>query len=333
MFSFKRLIILLSGLTLAACEGGEVVLPGAQVDDRPASVERVDQSSEVAESEQTDAVNNNGSNSLESGETNSADTDVVVQTDMVPASGAATITDVVLVTGQSNALGSETTYDPQLDRPVDGFYAYTDDGWQPANLNQIWDLGWHPAKGLGDDPHNNFGFHFGKTVAQQSDRVVGIILVTAPGEGISHWDADGFFFRKIRNKVLLALNELPYKSKVDGILWHQGETDWGESGSSDPDLEEPAENDYYSHKLWGLINNFRTEVWFDSERPFICGETARSPINARLNALNRDNDTWTACVPGEGLPTYDEERVHFTAESLRQLGASYADIYLQMKGN
>ncbi len=251
-----------------------------------------------------------------------------------PAVGAATITDLVLITGQSNALGSQTTFDPVLDQPVERFYAYTDQGWQPASLRQVWDLGWHPVKGLGDDPHNNFGFHFGKTVAQQdSNRVVGIILVTAPGEGISHWDADNYFFNKIRNKALLALNDLPQKSGVDGILWHQGETDWSKSGSNDTDLERFPHDDYYSEKLWQLIDNFRSESWFADGRPFICGETARSPINTRLNALNRNSDSWTACVPGEGLETYDEERVHFTAQALRQLGANYAEVYLQMKSN
>ena len=72
------------------------------------------------------------------------------------------------------------------------------------------------------------------------------------------------------------------------------------------------------------------ENWFADEHPFICGETAQSPVNDRLNALNRDDDIWTACVPGEGLSTYDEAEVHFTAESLRQLGANYAEVYLQM---
>ena len=252
---------------------------------------------------------------------------------LVPATGAATITDLVLITGQSNTLGSLTAFDPALDQPVDGFYAYTNQGWRQASLRQVWDLGSHPLIGLGDDPHNNFGFHFGKTIAQRrSDRIVGIILASAPGEGISHWDADNFFFNQIRSKVLLAVNELPHKSGVDGILWHQGETDWSKDGSNDTDLDYLANNDYYSQRLWQLISNFRSESWFAADRPFICGETARSPVNSRLNALNRDSDIWTACVPGEGLPTYDEERVHFSAEGLRQLGKNYADVYLQMTG-
>ena len=93
----------------------------------------------------------------------------------IGASGPAAITDLVLITGQSNALGSQTTYDETLDQPVEGFYAYTDQGWKQASLRQVWDLGWHPSKGLGDDPHNNFGFHFGKQVVANSNRVVGIL--------------------------------------------------------------------------------------------------------------------------------------------------------------
>ena len=253
----------------------------------------------------------------------------------VVATGPASITDLVLITGQSNALGSQTTYDPVLDQPVEGFYAYTDQGWQQASLQQVWDLGWHPFKGLGDDPHNNFGFHFGKQVVANSSRVVGIVLVTAPGEGINHWDADNYFFNKIRNKALAALNELPQKSTFDGILWHQGETDWSVRGSLDPELSEwELDDNYYSNKLWQLVDNFRNETWFDHGKPFICGETAQAPVNDRLMALNRNSDPWTACVEGEGLDTWDEEvNVHFTAASLRILGANYAEQYLLMTGN
>ena len=64
------------------------------------------------------------------------------------ATGPASITDVIVITGQSNALGSETTFDPVLDQPVDRFYAYTDQGWQLASLDQTWDLTWHPRQGL-----------------------------------------------------------------------------------------------------------------------------------------------------------------------------------------
>ena len=305
-------------LSLFACDATPSLTP-AKPDEQPSEIRSVEQvGTDIPELSALAVVEQSG-----------AGASMPVET----PTGIAAITDVVLITGQSNALGSETAFDPVLDQPVDRFYAFTDKGWEPASLRQVWDLGWHPAKGLGEDPHNNFGFHFGKTVVtQRDDRVVGIVLVTAPGEGISHWDTDGAFFHKIRDKALRALNELPHKAQADGILWHQGETDWGRNGSHDPDLPVFPEDDYYSNKLWNLINNFRMESWFASDRPFICGETVRSPVNHRLNALNRDNDRWTACASGEGLPTYDEIQVHFSAEGLRQLGKNYAEIYLQLTG-
>jgi len=249
-------------------------------------------------------------------------------------SGPESITDLVLITGQSNALGTETGFDPVLDSPVERFYAYTDSGWQLASLRQVWDLGWHPRTDIGTDPHNNFGFHFGKqVVAQGNQRVVGIVLVTAPGEGISHWDSQGYFYNEVRNKALAALDALPQKELFDAVLWHQGETDWSADGSLDPDLAGAGvENDYYSIKLWQLIDNFRKDSWFGQNRPFICGETVRSPVNSRLNALNYDTDRWTACVSSDNLPTYDAAQVHFSAVGLRQLGAKYADQYLNMTG-
>ncbi len=250
----------------------------------------------------------------------------------VVVSGPQSITDLVLITGQSNALGSLTAFDPELDSPVDRFYAYTDSGWQAASLRQVWDLGWHPRTAIDTDPHNNFGFHFGKSVvAKSNQRVVGIVLVTAPGEGISHWDSQGFFYNQVRNKALAALNDLPQKNVFDAVLWHQGETDWSAVGSLDVDLAGVGvANDYYSQKLRQLIDNIRNDSWFAPDRPFICGETARSPVNSRLNALNQDDDPWTSCVSGSDLPTYDAEQVHFNAAGLRQLGANYADRYLDL---
>jgi len=244
------------------------------------------------------------------------------------------ITDLILVTGQSNALGENTDFDPALDSPIDRVYAWTEDnGWQRASLRQVWDRNWSPRTHPDSDPHNNFGFHFAKTVATQAqDRVVGFVLVTAPGEGISHWDYNTYFYNEVSRKALEALNALPHKQVFDGILWHQGETDWLLNGSSDPDLNGVVVGDnYYSDKLSALIANFRTENWFARNGLFICGETAQAPVNARLMALNTDPDPATACVTGDGLPTFDQpDYVHFTAEALRELGGNYAEKYLEL---
>ncbi|OED36787.1 hypothetical protein AB833_25580 [Chromatiales bacterium (ex Bugula neritina AB1)] len=254
-----------------------------------------------------DGTDNSGMNSSPDTTTNSSGNPATM----------ADITDVVLVTGQSNALGADTGYDAAIDTPVDRAYAYTSEGWQIADLNQIWDLNWHPRNDPATDPSNNFAFHFARKVAlRRPEKVVGFILVTAPGEAIDHWDGGGEFFLKITDRVSAALNELPSKSSIDGILWHQGESDW-------------ADNDYYSNKLSTLISNFRSESWYGFNKPFICGETVEAPVNRRLMALNSDNDRWTGCVESDGLSTI-LDNLHFSAEGLRTLGTRYATKYLQM---
>ena len=227
------------------------------------------------------------------------------------------ITDLVLITGQSNALGAGTAYDVSLDSSDPYVFAFTDEGWRVADLRQIWDRGWFPGTHPDSEPSNNFSLHFGKQLAASTaNRVVGFILVTAPGRPISHWSSSGDFYQQIRSKVLDALNQLPTKSAVDGILWHQGESDG-------------RDDDNYSRALYCLIDEFRSESWFGINRPFICGETASLPVNRQLAKLNTDTDPWTACVAGEGLPTKGDG-AHFSAAGLRTIGRRYADAYLKM---
>lgn len=229
------------------------------------------------------------------------------------------ITDLILVTGQSNALGAGTDFDAALDNTHSRVFAFTDNGWQVADLHQVWDRGWYPRNNPATDPSNNFSLHFGKQLAyRDANRVVGFVLITAPGQPISHWQPEGAFYNRIRNKVSDAISQLPSKYSVDGILWHQGESD----GRND---------DRYGDALYRLIAAFRNESWFDYGRPFICGETAALPVNAQLGKLERDNDPWTACIQAEGLPTRADGS-HFNAEALRIMGQRYADKYLKITG-
>ncbi len=232
----------------------------------------------------------------------------------------ADITDLILVTGQSNALGAESAYDVVLDVPHEQVFAFTDQGWQQADLHQVWDLDHFPRGNPGEEPNNNLALHMAKEIARQrGDRVVGFVLATAPGQSITHWDPSESFFQQIDSKVLEAINQLPHKSQLDGILWHQGESDEG-----DPD---------YHLKLDSLIENFRVQNWFSSDRPFICGETAVfEVVNRQLSALNGNGDRWSGCVGSENLQTH-LDGFHFNAEGLRELGKRYAVKYLDMLAN
>ena len=231
---------------------------------------------------------------------------------------AADITDLVLLTGQSNALGANTAYDASLDSPHPQVFAFTDTGWKRADLHQIWDRGWHPRNDPNTDPANNLLLHFGKRlVTRDSRRVVGFILVSAPGAAIANWDYNEEFYRRIDGRVIDAINQLPHKSGLDGVLWHQGETDANDTPE-------------YENKLRALIANFRSENWFSSGKPFICGEIARrGGVNNRLNSLNSDSDAYTGCVSASGLATKIDGS-HFTAEGLREIGKRYADRYYDM---
>ena len=76
----------------------------------------------------------------------------------------ADVTEVIVVTGQSNALGSQTAFDEVLDAPHERVFAYTDDGWQIADLHLVWDDNEHPGnKSLNNSfrrPYNNLAFQF-----------------------------------------------------------------------------------------------------------------------------------------------------------------------------
>ena len=248
------------------------------------------------------------------------------------------ITDMLLVTGQSNVQGSQTAYDAAIDTVDPRVFAFTSSGnWEVADLHQAWDVNnWHPGNGSIADPtkqpYNHFAFHAARTIVQQDpSRVVGIVEASAPGEGIKHWDPCSPFSETLANKAQAALAAQTGKNYFDGILWHQGETDWQVSGTSDVDAsaKEKSYEQYYPEKLANLIQNFRDQSWFGANRPFICGETSQAPVNARLNELNTDLSEWTACVAGSDLSTRDG--THFDAPGLRELGKRYGEAYLQMQ--
>lgn len=248
----------------------------------------------------------------------------------------AEITDLILVTGQSNTLGANTSVSKSLDAPHPRVMAYTNEGWQTAELYQVWDQGGHPGTGDRDATakiHNNFALHFGKRLAELDENaVVGIILVSEPGMGIRNWDSGAPGMLRIQKKVLAAINALPHKSALDGILWHQGETDWQYEGTSDVLAEQPAPDNYYPSRFAALLENLRLENWFSRNAPFICGETIKAHgVNEHLNSLNSDDDDSTACIEGAGLPSVVEGGNHFNAYALRILGQRYAEQYNLMR--
>lgn len=256
------------------------------------------------------------------------------------APGPQDITDLFFVTGQTNASGVETRYDPTIDLADNRIFAFTDSGWQVADLHQNWERS-IPGNYSGEDitrsPYNHIGFQLTREIAEQSDRVVGLVVLTAPGEGISHWDYNSEFFIEMRVKATAALNELPHKSQFDAMIWMQGETDWLFEGTADPGATgfsagSDDYRNYYPNKLFQLISNFRSENWFRFDGRFICAETKKAPLNPHLMALNTDDDPYSGCAEASDLPTRvtDPYGNHFSADSFRLLGRRLANVYLSM---
>jgi len=250
------------------------------------------------------------------------------------------ITDIIILTGQSNAAAVQTDSDATLDAGHERLFAFNENGqWLPADLDQYWDTNLpsnFASAAEGRKPFNNLAFQIGKSLTEKTDRVVGIILITAPGEGISHWDYNSAFYTQIRSKVTLALSELPQKNSVDAMIWMQGETDWLAEGTADPGATGFASTDsdfyrnYYPTKLNQLVGNLRSEWWYGASAQFICGETKRTALNHHLMALNNDGDNRTACAQASDLPTRvsDPFNNHYSAGGLRTLGGRVADLYL-----
>ncbi len=281
------------------------------------------------------------------------------------------ITDIVLATGQSNLIGPDTEVAAEIgafdkvvkfnppDEPHPQVFAWTVDprngnaglGWKVANLTQSW----HDTNpGSGGLANNNFAFHFAKQVAERSStcRVVGIIMVGEGGKGISHWDVGMPGWTEVERHVGEALSAAG-KTSLNGILWHQGESDWITDGTCFPgDTCVPGMPDFYPQKLYNkiadpninnpyadtaLIDRLRRRSWFGEGKPFIAAETLKAPVNVHLNKLNDDDDFWTATVRGDtasglGINATDPFQNHYSAEGLRELGERYAIEYIKMQG-
>lgn len=230
------------------------------------------------------------------------------------------ITDIVVMMGQSNALGHDTKVNLSLDSPNDRVIVWTEfNGWQVADLcTQKWQNGWFPWRG--GLCSNHPAFQIAKAIVNdEPNKKVAFIPTGYSGKPISFWDPEGPAYVAAKLHVEEALAELPAGSKVNLIAWSQGEADHG------------SEDNWYN-KLVNLIFRLRGETWFDAQNSvFIAQETKWASVNTRVKDLASDNDSLTDWIPAEDLPTKDG--VHWSGDSLRELGKRYSAKYLNIIGN
>jgi len=229
------------------------------------------------------------------------------------------VTDVVLMAGQSNALGERTTVEyPGKDSPTPKVIVWSEfNGWQVADLCfQVWDKGFYPWSN--GDCSNHPAFQIARHIVEiDPSRKVAIIPTGTGAMPISWWDRGSVEMLSIDSKVTAALDSLVDNPYVDFIAWSQGESDH-------------QREDLWFIKLNDLINRFRETDWFDSSSGiFIAQETAASSVNERVRDLGEvDNDPLTDWVAASDLKTMDG--VHWSGDSLREIGERFAERYLSL---
>jgi len=228
------------------------------------------------------------------------------------------VTDVILMMGQSNALGEDTSVQPNsLDSPDNSIIVWTEfDGWQVADLcSQIWQKGWFPWRG--GVCSNHPAFQIAKNIVNSNQsRKVALIPTGMAGKPISWWDDGAIAYVLAKAQAEAALSNLPGHDEVTFVAWSQGEADHG------------AETIWFN-KLNNLISRLRNESWVDSQSTvFIAQETKDSSVNSKLSLFDTDSDSLTHWIPASDLPTKDG--LHWSAPALRELGSRYAAKYLSV---
>ncbi len=154
---------------------------------------------------------------------------------------------------------------------------------------------------------------------------IGLVPCAVGGSSVDNWLNDSVYnnvrlFSNFREKFEVAR----HSGKIKAILWHQGESD-----------AFPEKIPFYKNKIETLFTHFR-EVAKNDSLPIIMGELGsfyypkeRQPlwdsINVRIRNIGREDD-YCFIVPTNDL-TSNDDRIHFSAVSQRELGKRYAEKY------
>lgn len=160
---------------------------------------------------------------------------------------------------------------------------------------------------------------------------IGLIPCAVGGSPIDSWQP-GVFYPPTKSHpwddAMRRAKRALTAGTLKGILWHQGETDA---------TAELAPT--YDRKLSDLITRIRGELQAP-EVPFIAGQLGKfadkpwTTFTAQIDQAHRDlpqRVAHTAFVSSEGLK-HKGDQVHFDADSYRELGRRYAEVYLKLVG-
>ena len=194
-----------------------------------------------------------------------------------------------------------------------------------ANVEQITDeriymmrnLGWVP---MVEPIHNDkavaaagLAASFAKAFVETYDCELGLIPAAVGGTSLADWAVGGDLY----NAALEMAKAAQESSDICAILWHQGESDMG--------------NTKYAEQFIAIINAFIEELGLDKDKiVIITGEigefrgTNGDRVNAALASITEYERY--GCADASGL-TAEADGKHYDAASLRVFGYRYFDIF------
>ncbi|MGC6459153.1 MAG: sialate O-acetylesterase [Akkermansiaceae bacterium] len=217
---------------------------------------------------------------------------------------------IYLLIGQSNMAGRAPVDETKAD-PIEGVLL--------LNAKNEWEVAKNPLnrystirKGLGMQKLNP-GYSFAKAMKKNHPKAtLGLVVNAKGGSSIEQWATDKKFYKDIITRAKVAQKT----GTLEGILWHQGE-----SNSSRAEI--------YPSQLKALVENLRKDLE-TPKLPFVAGEIKEGEkINAEIAKLP-DHVPYTAVASSKGLKTMD--RWHFDAPSMIALGERYAEEILKLQG-
>lgn len=227
-----------------------------------------------------------------------------------------------LLVGQSNMAGRGVVTPDDKVPPARVLMLNKEGEWVPATDPLHFDK--PTAVGVG------LGRTFGIAVAEANPGVtIGLIPCAVGGSPIDAW-RPGEYYPPTKSHpwddALRRAKRALESGTLKGILWHQGESD------STAELAPK-----YEAKLHELVGRLRRELHAFNV-PFIAGQLGRFPdspwneFKARIDQVHRAlpmKVPHTAFVSADGLK-HKGDKVHFDADSYRELGRRYAKAYLAM---
>jgi len=229
---------------------------------------------------------------------------------------------IFLLAGQSNMAGRGYISLHDRDRAWKNIYTITSDlSIKPAHQPLHWDASFAGY---------SMGLDFAVAIQKKNDNCKILLVPAALGNSsIFDWQESGFAFERAMKLMAVAKDY----GHVQGILWHQGETD--------SKIRPKVKMEIYKRDLIKTIELLR-RISGDRTVPFIAGSLpdfltlkGRHPNYPKVNQAIQQvmNITENASYVELGDLSDIGDGVHFSTSSLKKMGIRYANAFSLMRAN